>query len=223
MASKFGRDRFDSANEGPIMEPVLILGEGKRDASFLAHLMEERRLGGFQVGFAAGKDNLPEYLSSLRPRIGFDQSRHLIVVGDNDADPPKAFKRTQDHIRDAGFPVPERLNETATSKLGPAVTVIMLPAPGEPGNLDVLLLRSVLDGSHPLHDCFEAFWRCCEVDDLETGRTAKVKLATAIAASCTSNPGCSLVFVWSQKGNPISLSHTCFDDLERLFRALLTE
>lgn len=224
MASKFGKDRFDAQNEGPIEEPVLILGEGKRDVSFLEHLLVSRGLIGFQSGFAGGKDRFAEYLASLKPRTGIDRLRHLIVVGDNDTDPDRAFRGIQDQIQHAGFPAPEQPNDTIRGVSGPSVTVVMLPAPGEPGNLDALLLRSVLDGTHPFHECFEAFWRCCKVnDDLAVGKASKVKLATAIAASCTSNPGCSLVWVWSEQGNPISLSHTCFDDLAHFFRRFWTE
>ena len=94
----------------------------------------------------------------------------------------------------------------------------MLPDTNVPGNLDTFLLQAALDGQHRLHHCFEDFWRCIEADELPLGSASKVKLTTVVAASCPENPSCSLVWVWSQRGNPIALSHTCFDSLEMFFK-----
>ena len=222
MASR--SDRLDAQNQGEILQSAVVLCEGKRDASFIHHFLANRRLSGFQVGFpdpttsrGFGKDAFEDYLAALRARRGFSRLRHLVVIADNDSDPRQAFQGVQRQIRNAGYPVPKDVGITSGDS-PPFTTVLMLPGTGASGNLDTLLLKAALDGTHPLHHCFEPFWQCCKVEELPVGKASKMKLTTVVAASCQNNPSCSLVWVWSEKGNPISLSQACFDFLEDFFR-----
>lgn len=179
--------------------------------------MARRRLAGVQVGWpdeettgGFGKDAFEAYLKALRPRQGFRNLRDLIVVGDNDIDPSKSFPNIQKALSAAGYPVPEAPWSTAGGQ-ALRVSVVMLPGKDEPGNLDTYLLRAV--DKHPLNPCFAAYWECCRTGELPVTKASKVKLTTIVAASCKENPSCSLVWVWSERGNPIDLDHPSFDSL----------
>jgi hypothetical protein len=222
VASKL--DRFDEQNQGEITQPTLVLCEGKRDASFVLHLAEQRGINGIQVGFpdpitsdTHGKDGFREYLTKLRVRQGFkDVLRRVVIVRDRNGSDTLALQEVVRQVVDAGsYQVPTALEEETAG--APTITVRLIPDNVTEGNLDVFLL-SAIDANHPLRECYERYFTCCNLNALPVGKTAKIKLTTIVAASCRSNPSCSLVWVWKEPGNPIPLASSRFDELESFLR-----
>jgi len=211
-------------NQGEVRQPTLVLCEGKRDASFVLHLAEQRGINGIQIGFpdpntaaANGKDSFGKFLTRLRGRTGFKNLRHLVILRDRDNDDPDtAFRDVVRQITEAGkYLVPVALERESGGI--PGITVRLIPDTQTPGNLDVLLL-SAIDAMHPLSHCFGPYFDCCGLEAIPIGDAAKIKLTTIVAASCRKNPSASLSFVWSQAGNPIPLESTKFDDLADFLR-----
>lgn len=227
MASKL--DRFDTQNQGELTNPTLVLCEGKRDASFIVHLAENRNIEGIQVGFpdpvvsdAYGVTGFREFLLRLRAREGFANLEHIVILRDRDGEAEAAFQDVQQQIKDAGkYQIPAVLEEETVGS-GPGMTVRLIPDTATQGNLDVLLLAAVAI-PNDLKGCLDSHFRCLEsAVSLSLGKAAKMRLTTIIAACCHSNPSCSLAFVWSQAGNPIPLTSTVFDALADFLRRFST-
>lgn len=221
-------DKVDRQNQGELTQPTLVLCEGKRDASFVLHLTEQRGIRGIQTGFpdpsgqvrvtsdAYGKGGFREYLIDLRARSGFKNLRHIIILRDKDYDRSAAFNDVAQQITDAGkHAVPGQVDQE--SKGTPGVIVDLIPDGSTEGNLDVLLL-SAIEATHPLNHYFGPYFDCCGLEAIPTGEAAKIKLTTIVAASCRKNPSASLSFVWSQSGNPIPLESPRFDELADFLR-----
>src|SRR5437867_1639627 len=110
MASKL--DELEAENEGQILQPTFIVCEGKSDAAFFFRLVRERKLNGFQVGWANGKTTFGSYLNGLRARTSPKLLR-LILVRDCDEDPIDAFNKMIEQIQAAKnhpYPIPTKAN-----------------------------------------------------------------------------------------------------------------
>jgi 5S rRNA maturation endonuclease (ribonuclease M5) len=198
------------------MQRTLVLCEGKRDASFVLHLAEQRGIDGIQVGFTNGKDGFKNYLVDLRVRRGFNSLRHIVILRDCDENGEVAFRDVVQQINEAGrYDIPTAPEvETAGT---PGITVRLIPDSTTVGNLDALLLSAV-DANHPLNPCFDSYFECCKLGDVSIGKASKIKLTTIVAASCHANPSCSLVWVWKETGNPIPLQSSKFDAIADFLR-----
>lgn len=221
-------DKLDEQNQGEIRQPTLVLCEGKGDASFILHLAENRGINGIQVGFPDpvvsnqyGKDGFKEYLAKLRPRVGFTTIlRRIAIVRDRNGSDKVAFQEVLRQITDAGgYDVPEALDQETTGT--PSITVRLIPDTATEGNLEVLLLNAI-DPNHLNKHCYDSYFECCNLERMQVGKAAKIKLTTIIAASCQSNPSCSLVNVWSTLGNPIPLDSHIFDNIAAFLRRVTT-
>jgi hypothetical protein len=216
-------DRLDSQNQGELIQRTLVLCEGKRDASFVLHLAEQRGLKGIQVGFpdrvtsnTYGKNGFRDYLINLRVRSGFSNLRHIVILRDCDENAGEAFRHVVKQVSEAGrYDVPTALEQETVGT--PGITVRLIPDSATNGNLDVLLLGSI-DANHALARCFDAYFECCRLDETNVGAAAKIRLTTIVAASCRANPSCSLVWVWGEAGNPIPLNSSNFDSLADFLR-----
>jgi hypothetical protein len=216
-------DKLDSQNQGELFAPTLVLCEGKRDASFILHLAQQRGIVGIQVGFPVpvtsrlyGKDGFKDYLINLRARSGFKNLRHIVILRDADNSGDAAFEEVTRQIAQAERYAVPGAPERESAGL-PGITVRLIPDGASPGNLDVLLLKSI-DSTHPLRVCFSSFFDCCGLGLLTDSKAAKIKLTTIIAASCQRNSSCSLVWVWNEPGNPIPLNSPVFDGIADFLR-----
>ena len=217
-------DRLDRENRGEITKPTFVLCEGKRDASFILHLMENRGISGIQVGFpdeitsnTYGSSGFREYLEKLRPRTGFmNILRRIVILRDRNGNAEKSFQDVIDQIRAANnYEIPQALEQETTGV--PSITIRLIPDTETEGNLDVLLLSAV-DPAHVLNSCFHDYFTCCNLDKMSVGKSAKIKLTTIVAASCQSNPSSSLAFVWHEDGNPIPLNSPKFNPITDFLR-----
>ena len=216
-------DRLDSQNRGELTERTLVLCEGKRDASFVLHLAEQRGIRGVQVGFpdpvtstTYGKGGFKDYLINLRVRRGFKDLLHLVILRDCDENGEAAFRDVVEQISGAGkYAIPIAPEQETPG--APGITVRLVPDSDTKGNLDMLLLTGI-DANHPLNHCFGPYFDCCKLGQVSLGKAAKMRLTTIVAASCRDNPSCSLVWVWKENGNPIRLDSTNFDPLAEFLR-----
>lgn len=223
-------ERFRIENGLPeLARPNLIVGEGIADVSFLDALLShfgirDRCHLGYPDGERKGRDGFSEYFLGLGVKLERAASRvqRILVLIDSDDDPGAAFEHVRQHIGEANdalaeprrYGVPIVIRQFSDERT-PSIGVATLPF-DEPGCLETLLLRAADDGTHPLHKCFEAYWRCIAVEDKRVNVRSKKKLTTIIAASNDKNPSCTLGAIWSKEqraGNPMRIEHPAFRGL----------
>ena len=207
-------------------EPNLIICEGKGDAAFFRHILDANDISGFQVGFPNdataggqfGRTGFEKYLMGVKTRRGYKELKNIIIATDSDLNPSKSFNEVCGQIKEArkevgGYEVPD---EPRTPKgKNPTMSVLLVPHSKEKGNLETLLLNAMtLDKKDK--DCFETYFKCLKLDELEITVSSKKKLTTIIAAKNDKNPSCSLAYIWSEEQkiyNPIDIKHSALSDI----------
>ena len=213
-------DKLDTENQRELVHPVLLVGEGKADVSFLIQLMRHRGLPDLHFGFPTdatggfGFPGLGKFLSTLPARTGFSNLKALVVIYDNDSDPNRAFNDLVELVDPTdSYEVPATPMQLADAN-GDRVRLMFVPMPGVgvTGALETLLLQSSSGNAAPLA-CVEAFAICGACTDWAPSHQAKMKLRSLIAISCEGNSDMTLTHIWGKPGNPINLADTCFDAL----------
>ena len=216
-------DKLDAENQRELEFLILLVGEGKADASFLMKLMDRRGIANLHFGFPTsetggyGWTGLGKYLSSLQPRTGFDVLRAVMVFYDNDNDPTGMFHSVRARISATDlYTLP---NEPAKLSVadGQKKRTILVPMPqvGVPGAMETLMLQSAV-GNGAAVACVDAFATCANVAHWDASHQAKMRLRGLIAATCRGNSDMTLTNIWSVTGNPIDLAHHCFDALVQI-------
>jgi hypothetical protein len=211
-------DKYDAENQRELVHPVLIIGEGKADASFLSHLFEARQLGSLHFGFPSnvtggfGAGAIGRYLASLPTRAGFNSLRIVIVVFDNDSNPAAQFQSIRDQIDpNDPYTTPDQpLDIPAAEPDKVRLLFIPMPGIGMNGALESLLLQST-SAHGGARACVDALTVCAGCNDWSTSHDAKMRLRCLIAVKCQGNSDMALTNIWNKPGNPIDLAHACFD------------
>jgi len=113
-----------------------------------------------------------------------------------------------------GYPTPQ--NPCSIEEFGNGQDVIkigtyIIPGQGRDGTLEHLLLESI---EEPKRACVDHFIDCVGVpNDLTANELAKMKMSSLAGASCHKNPWASVAYMFSDKGNPVSVDNACFKEL----------
>ena len=117
--------------------------EGADDIAFFRRLIVANRLPHFHLrstankrGERGGNTKFETALESIRGNRGFPMLRDILLVSDNDNNHDESFMAICKQITDAGFPSPK--SQLKKSDGNPAITIMMVPLNGEPGNLECL-------------------------------------------------------------------------------------
>jgi hypothetical protein len=218
-------DKFDTENERELQFPVLLVGEGKADASFLMKLMERRGVPNLHYGFPTartggfGWTGLGTFLTALQPRAGFREIRAVAIFYDNDNDPAAMFQSVLAKVDAVDlYSVPAApLELAAADGLKKRVMFVPMPQVGTPGAMETLLLQSAVASAQALA-CVDTFAICAAIDGWDASHRAKMRLRSLIAAKCKGNSDLTLTNIWGATGNPIDLMHPCFDELVQTVR-----
>jgi hypothetical protein len=221
-------DRYDEENQRELVHPVLLLAEGKSDASFLMRLFAERGVGELHFGFPTdatggpGISGLGRHLSSLPVRPGFRRLRAALVFYDNDADPAARFVAVRNLVETTDpYSVPATPMDLGAPHAD-AVRLMFVPMPGVhvPGALETLLLQSATAEAAALAcvDDLAVCTACCA--DWSPSHVAKMRLRCLIAVKCEGKSDMTLTHIWGKAGNPIDLNHACFNGLVETVRAV---
>ncbi len=182
-----------------ITESRVILCEGKADVAFFEHLVQRRSLPRFQVLSAEGRSGYERTLIALSAAGGFDSVSGILVVGDNDLDPPGAFLNIQRQIRAAGgYGVPNNPFKAVKSGAFPTVFVMMVPLQGKLGCLETLLIEAAYDIRPDFKPCVDAYGACTHADVWNEVEQSKMKLQVLIAAACRSDPNTPVSYAWNR-------------------------
>lgn len=139
-----------------IMQPNLLVVEGKEEELFFGALIKHLGLQNAQVIGVGGKTTLRQNLKALTLSPGFADVIFLGVVRDANDNPSAAFQSVHNALQAANLPAPERpLVPVGDS---PRVAVMILPEEGEAGMLEDLCLKSVMQD--PAMHCVEQYFEC---------------------------------------------------------------
>ena len=218
-------DKYDTENAAELVHPVLLLSEGKSDASFLTHLIGQRDVAALHIGFPTditggfGKTGFGKFLASLPARTGFENLKSILLLYDNDDDPHAAFMAVRALVS-PGDPysipaTPMNLAEAEKNKV--RLMFVPMPEVGQPGTLETLLLQSATASADALR-CVDDLVKCAECASWPPSAAAKMRLRCLIAVKCQGHSDITLTHVWGKAGNPIDLTHACFDELVQTVR-----
>ena len=204
-----------------LQNPWLIICEGTGDVSFFRHLIQQRGLPPFDIGYpgkpeteTGGRGGFGELLRALRVRRDFPQITAILVVSDSDEDPDGSFAEVRAQIASAGgYPVPAQPLNVATSAGFPAIVVMMLPWVGQAGNLETLCLPAMYERWPDQRNCLNAFSGCMATDGWPITRQSQMRLRSLIAGICLQDPNTSLTHAWSRNLDLIPLENSCFDQV----------
>lgn len=208
--------------------PCLIIGEGSHDEAFLRHLLQDRDIQGYQVGFpeppdqnSPGRGGFGSVLSGLRVRLDFKKIRVVVLVSDNDENPATSFNEIKAQITEAGsFSVPIQPLEVVLTADHPDLVAFMLPSTGQIGCLETLCLPAALDGWPTLRTCIEEYSRCVNIATWPKSKQSKMQLRCLFSAACIKDPNTSLAHAWSRNPPLIPLGHNSFDQLAEFLRTI---
>ena len=206
--------------------PCLIIGEGAHDEAFLRHLLQNRNISGYQVGFpqppdqsSGGRGGFGEVLSGLRVRPDFMNIRAIVLVSDNDEDPVTSFNKINAQIADAGhLSVPTQPLNVALTTDHPDLVTVMLPWADQIGCLETLCLPAALEAWPQLKPCVKEYSRCADVETWPKSKQSKMQLRCLFSAACKTDPNTPLTHAWSRNPPLIPLGHQSFDQLAKFLR-----
>ncbi len=207
-------------------KPWFLLCEGQADKRFLDSLLQQRGLEGeFRIEHpqreedgAGGRGKFGAKLNGLLANESFLQSvKGILVVSDNDDDPNASFADVQQQLRQVeGIEVPHAPRVVVRNRGLPAVSVLMIPFDGSPGNLESVCLPSAYEkwANHSLQQKVDAFVSDLPVASWSGNKQAKARMHTIIAATCEPKPDASFSLYWTVKEDfRIPVSHASFDGI----------
>ncbi len=160
-----------------VIEPCVLLVEGKDDVGFFEALLKKLGITQIQVTSIEGVDNLELELGLLKKDPNFkNMGKVLGIVRDADDDPQKAFAYVQNALASTGFTdIPDA--PLQTSGTNPALAVLILD-----NNLEDICWK--VFQNDPLANCVDQHFECLEQTGipLRNSLTLKAKLRVLFAS-----------------------------------------
>jgi hypothetical protein len=207
-----------AVDQESISSSRVLLCEGSGDKNFFQELIRLRNLPGFYVTHprdkidAGGRSGFAQRLRGLRLQPGFEGVRGLVVASDNDRDPNASFEQVRTLIHDAEFKAPNHPYVVAAGD--PVVSVMMVPAGNEAGQLETLCLRAIHDAWPEQFQCAESYAECAGISAWSVGKRERAKLRALVSHICKKDPNSSLTHLWHDSRElVIPLDNPCFDSI----------
>ena len=161
-----------------IEKPTQLLVEGKDQQNFFGAFIERLELQNRpQIQDFGGVNELRGFLRSFVRTSGFDMVESIGIVRDAEESEAAARQSVEDSLRNADLPVP---GDDEGPGGGPAVHMLILPGGEEPGMLETLLYRSVVDD--PVNRCIDEFFVCVNtLPGIDIRRPAKARAQAYLA------------------------------------------
>lgn len=215
---------MSGSNDDNFGKPWLLICEGVSDKNFFKKLFAVRGIGdSFAIKVPSeenqngggGRNAIGEYLRALaatEPVLNGD-IKAILIVSDNDEDRAISFNEVQTEIEKAKWlPIPEAERAVSRTKDGLALVVLMLPF-GELGNLESLCLISAY-AKWGLQAELDTFVAVTPASNWPSGKQAKMRIQTMLAAHNKKQPDAGFASSWNQKLEyQIPVDHACFDQL----------
>lgn len=179
------KDRPSSKEPIKITSPKLLMVEGQDDEEFFKALIRHTGLTkDIQIQNFGGVDQLRKTLQAIIITSGF---RHFLasevvslgIIRDADqSDPINAFRSVCSALRASGLTEPSELEIFEGEN--PRVGVLILPDKNNPGMLETLCLKSIVND--PVMECIDEYFHCINKLDLEPKNMAKAKVQAFLAS-----------------------------------------
>ncbi|MDY6806907.1 MAG: DUF3226 domain-containing protein [Cyanobacteriota bacterium] len=160
---------------------ILLIGEGLDEVRFFKSLLKNLEISDVLVESYQGKDNLGNYLNTLKDRTyDFSELTSIGITRDADNLPPKsAFDSICSRLLKVGLPVPNKIGEKTF--VTPSVNIFIFPNNRDSGMLEDLCLESVKDDG--AMSCVEQYLECVKNNaNREPDNLAKAKLHAWLAS-----------------------------------------
>ncbi len=194
-------------NNSEIVKPSVLLVEGSSDKKVIVCLLQYLEIQNVQVMAYGGKNRIQEQVRALLKVSGFSSVEKLGVIRDADDSRDTAFESLSDCLTRSGLGKPPADGTLVGSHL--AVGVFILPDNNGAGELEDLLLESVVDS--PPFQCVEPFGDCVSKLDISPKSISKSKALAYVAAM---PDYCHEMGVAAQKGY-WNFDADCFEPLKR--------
>jgi hypothetical protein len=204
-----------------IIQPYLLLCEGKQDKKFFEALFSAHSIGGFLVECpeekeegAGGVDQYPSYFTGLIARTR-PSLKGFIVTTDCDTDATTAFVKVADWLDQKGYTRPTAPLAITPQPFNFAVMILTIPPGMVDGCLETLLYPAATTKWASLVSCVDAFWNCIGVGVglRSTNHESKVKLRVLLAAAYPKNPNLTLARIWDDPATTLPLTTANFNPL----------
>lgn len=173
---------------GRIRSPGLLWCEVLHDFAFLRRMLEYQ--GNTEqlvrVEVFEGKDQLPDYLTTLNLRPGFDDLKVLAIVRDADEDAQAAFASVSGQVTRSGLHAPDVhgrfVSGQSFDSRSRSIGIFIAPDGIAPGALESLYLQSVGEG--PVVACVREFMQCVgpELRHIRVAQFANAEVHAWLAA-----------------------------------------
>jgi len=162
-----------------IIQPNVIVVEGKDDELFFSAFIKHLGLANIQIIPIGGKTELRPKLNALVTSPNFSQVTSLGIVRDADANPATAFQSMCDALRQVNLPVPHQTLVRAGNN--PQVVVMVLPDKDTPGELEDLCLQAVV--YDPAIKCVDQYFLCLQQNGISSPKSlSKAKIHAFLAS-----------------------------------------
>jgi len=162
-----------------IVEPRLLLVEGKDDEKFFGALIRHLEIPNVQIIRIGSGREARKHLKAVKDTSGFHKVRSLGIVRDADNYPDRAFQSICDALDYAGLPVPDEPITPVGNN--PCLAVLILPGADKPGALEDLCLQAVR-GDPAMH-CVNQYFKCLEGKGFSLPRNmSKAKVQVFLAS-----------------------------------------
>lgn len=154
-------------------------------------------------------------MRGLRLQPGFDAVKGIVVTSDNDDSPRASFQEVRKLVHDADYKAPNQpFAVTARSDTSPALSIMMIPAIGESGQLETLCLKAIRDAWPKEFECAGQYAACVGIANWSKGRQERATLRALISHICKKDPNTSLTHLWhGGREVVIPLDHACFNGI----------
>jgi hypothetical protein len=176
--------------ESPFALPRLLICEGADDIAFFHRLIVVNRLPNFHLrstaskkGERGGNTKFEAALESVKNNRGFPNIRDILLVSDNDSDHEESFDAICKQITGAMFIPPG--SPLKKSDGNPAITIMMLPLDGMPGNLECLCRDAAERADKRAAQNATTFESLCGAENWLTTRRGKLWLRVNLASRAT--------------------------------------
>ena len=203
----------------------LLLCEGPDDREFFKLLIQAREIPTFRVRHNGTKHDPTggntKFVSGLRAHYeipgGLRRFDKVLIVSDNDDEPDASFVRVRDQIQTYFGFAPQAPNESVNGP--PLLKIQMLPADGEPGNLEMLCTDAARRADMEKAGHVNTFAALVQTERWDSAcRKGEMWLRSNLAARCERDPFVTLRNVFTVPRNQflIPLNDACFNAISEV-------
>ena len=185
-----------------ITETKVVFPEGLTEFHLLTSLVSRHGIDGIQVVPAVGgKEKFREGLEAYSIAMFEAGVEAIVLVADNDDDPPARLDEMADALREAetafDLPVPGDPWKVEATAGQPSTAILMLPEAGRMGTAETLLYGVLSDAYESDHQLVDGIWDQTTVGSQNLGlmKQEKARMSALLATTCV-KPPCHAHHMW---------------------------